>query len=162
MIILLTVWITEMSAVTGPRVTVDQQWRRFVSMKVTAREFSPRSQESGLPHRRANDLVQTPPNGRWREFAKSIMKGNSTVFGPEARTVAICYGRSGQGGQEKRFASPKAEEVRAIVRERLRRRLSAPNRIGCPYRLTMLNSAPGVDASAWLPREAMAKFFQAA
>jgi hypothetical protein len=45
-------------------------------------------------------------------------------------TVAICYGRSGQGGEERRFASPKAEEVRAIIRERLRRRLSAPKRIG--------------------------------
>ena len=68
-------------------------------------------------------------------------------------TVAITYGRSGQGGQEKRFASAKAEEVRAIIRDRLRRRLSAPKRIGCPYRLTTLSSAPGFDASAWLPGE---------
>jgi hypothetical protein len=74
-------------------------------------------------------------------------------------TVAICYGRSGQGGQEKRFASPKADEVRAIIRDRLRRRLSAPKRIGCHYRLTTLNSASGFDASAWLPGEVMARFF---
>ena len=74
-------------------------------------------------------------------------------------TVAICYGRSGQGGQEKRFASHKPEEVRGIIWERLRRRLSARKRIGCPYRLTMLNSAPGFDASAWLPGEVMARFF---
>jgi predicted DNA-binding WGR domain protein len=77
-------------------------------------------------------------------------------------TVVICYGRSGQGGQVKRFASPNVEDVRAIIRERLRRRLSAPKRIGCAYRLTNLSSAPGFDASAWLPGEVMAKFFQAA
>jgi hypothetical protein len=74
-------------------------------------------------------------------------------------TVAICYGRSGQGGQMKRFASPEAEEVRTIILDRLRRRLSAPRRIGCPYRLTTLNSAPGFDASAWLPGKVMARFF---
>ena len=51
-------------------------------------------------------------------------------------TVAIRYGRTGQGGQEKRFASPEADEEKAIIRDRLRRRLSAPKRIGCPYRLT--------------------------
>ncbi len=74
-------------------------------------------------------------------------------------TVAICYGRTGQGGQEKRFASPKPEEMRAVIRDRLRRRLSAPKRIGCPYLLTALNSAPGFDTSAWLPGDVMARFF---
>jgi hypothetical protein len=74
-------------------------------------------------------------------------------------TVSICYGRSSQGGQMKRFASPQAEEVRAVIRDRLQRRLSAPKRIGCSYRLTTLNSAPGFDASAWLPDEVMANFF---
>jgi hypothetical protein len=74
-------------------------------------------------------------------------------------TVSICYGQSGQGSQMKRFASSRAEEVRAIIRDRLRRRLSAPKRIGCAYRLTTLNSASGFDASAWLPGEVMARFF---
>jgi hypothetical protein len=76
-------------------------------------------------------------------------------------TVSITYGRFGQGGQEKRFASPKAEEVRAVIRDRLRRRLSTPKRISCSYRLPTLSAAPGVDASAWLPGELMARFFQA-
>jgi predicted DNA-binding WGR domain protein len=39
-------------------------------------------------------------------------------------TVAIRYGRTGHGWQEKRFASPEADEIRAIIRDRLRRRLS--------------------------------------
>jgi hypothetical protein len=75
-------------------------------------------------------------------------------------TVSISYGRTGQGGHVLRFASPKPEEMRAVIRDRLRRRLSAPRRIGCPYRLTMLNAAPGIDASAWLPGDVMARFFQ--
>ncbi len=75
-------------------------------------------------------------------------------------TVAICYGRTGQGGQEKRFASPRVDEVRAVIRDRLRRRLSAPKRIGCSYRLTTLNSAPGFEAASWLPGDVLARFFQ--
>jgi hypothetical protein len=75
-------------------------------------------------------------------------------------TVAIRYGRTGEGGREVRFASSKPEEMRAVIRDRLRRRLSAPKRIGCPYRLTALSSAPGFDASGWLPGAVMARFFQ--
>jgi hypothetical protein len=78
-----------MSAVTGPRVAVVQQWSGFVSMKDTAGEFSrgPRN----LSYRVAVGpiLSKLLPNGRWREFASTIMKGNSTVFGAEARTVAL-------------------------------------------------------------------------
>jgi len=73
-------------------------------------------------------------------------------------TVAIRYERIGQRGQEMRFASPKPEEMRAVIRDRLRRRLSAPKRIGCPYHLTVLNSAPGFDTSVWLPGDVIAKF----
>jgi hypothetical protein len=56
-------------------------------------------------------------------------------------------------------ASRTAISLKVGIRDRLRRRLSAPKRIGCPYRLTALNSAPGFDASAWLPGEIMARFF---
>lgn len=75
-------------------------------------------------------------------------------------TVSIRYGRTGQGGQEKRFASPRADEVRAVIRDRLRRRLTAPKRIGCSYRLTALSSSPGFEAANWLPGEVLVKFFQ--
>jgi hypothetical protein len=76
-------------------------------------------------------------------------------------TVAICYGRTGQAGREIRYAAPEADAMRAIIRDRLRRRLSAPKRIGCPYRLAAFSAAPGFDASAWLPGDVMASFFQA-
>jgi predicted DNA-binding WGR domain protein len=74
-------------------------------------------------------------------------------------TVAIRYGRIGQGGQERHYASPKPEEMRAVIRDRLCRRLSAPKRIGCPYRLAAFSSASGFDATAWLPRELMTRVF---
>ena len=74
-------------------------------------------------------------------------------------TVAIRYGRVGQGGRLLRLASPRADEIRAVIRDRLRRRLSAPQRIGCPYRLSAFSTAPGFDASAWLPGDVMASFF---
>lgn len=77
-------------------------------------------------------------------------------------TVAIRYGRAGQRSRDQRFAAPECEAMRAVVRDRLRRRLSAPRRIGCPYRLTAYNTAPGFDGSVWLPGEIMAGFFQAA
>jgi predicted DNA-binding WGR domain protein len=75
-------------------------------------------------------------------------------------TVAIRYGRCGQGSQGEQFASPKADEMKAVIRDRLRRRLSAPKRIGCPYRLTALSAAPGFDATPWLPGDIMARFFE--
>jgi predicted DNA-binding WGR domain protein len=77
-------------------------------------------------------------------------------------TLTICYGRTGQAGRELRYAAAEADDIRAIVRERLRRRLTAPKRIGCPYRLAGFSAAPGFDAAAWLPGEVMAGFAQAA
>ena len=76
-------------------------------------------------------------------------------------TVAIRSGRTGQSGREMRFASPQPDEMRAVIRDRLRRRLSAPKRIGCPYRLAAFSTAPGFDTQAWLPGDVMARFFQA-
>lgn len=77
-------------------------------------------------------------------------------------TVSIRYGRTGQGGRELRYASPRAEDMQKVIRDRLRRRLSAPRRIGCPYRLSVFSSAPGFDTSDWVPGEVMARFFHAA
>ena len=74
-------------------------------------------------------------------------------------SVAIRYGRVGHGGRLLKFASPKADEMRAVIRDRLRRRLSAPERTGCPSRLSAFSAAPGFDASAWLLGNIMASFF---
>ena len=74
-------------------------------------------------------------------------------------TVAIRFGRAGQGGRELRYASAQPDEMKEVIRDRLRRRLSAPRRIGCPYRLASFSAAPGFDATAWLPGDVIARFF---
>ena len=75
-------------------------------------------------------------------------------------TVTVSHGRVGQAGQERQFASPNAETIKGIVHDRLRRRLSAPRRIGCAYRLTTLDTAQEFDCFAWLPQELLAAFAQ--
>ncbi len=75
-------------------------------------------------------------------------------------TVTIHYGRAGNGGRELQYAASEADAIRAIIRDRLRRRLSATKRIGCSYRLTAFNAAPGIDSSSWLSGDVMARFFQ--
>lgn len=44
-------------------------------------------------------------------------------------TVAIRFGRADQGGREMRFASPNVEDARAVIRDRLRRRLTFLNTV---------------------------------
>jgi predicted DNA-binding WGR domain protein len=66
-------------------------------------------------------------------------------------TLSIRYGRVGGGYQTQKFAGKDKDQIRAIVRERLRRRRSAPKRIGCAYRVATFDAVPEFDASAWLP-----------
>jgi predicted DNA-binding WGR domain protein len=73
-------------------------------------------------------------------------------------TVSIVHGRIGQRGQEKRFADADPAAMIAVIHDRLRRRLSAPKRIGCPYRLAEFSSAADFDAEAWLPGQLMDGF----
>lgn len=65
--------------------------------------------------------------------------------------VTVRYGRVGQPLREIQYGSPDPERARTIVHERLRRRLSAPRRIGCGYRMVGFAVASGVDATAWCP-----------
>jgi hypothetical protein len=74
-------------------------------------------------------------------------------------TASTRYGRTGQSGREEHCAGPTADEIRAVIRNRLQQRLFALRRIGVPYRLMSFSAAPGFDAAAWLPGEVMAKFF---
>ncbi|MGB6947088.1 MAG: WGR domain-containing protein [Bryobacteraceae bacterium] len=74
-------------------------------------------------------------------------------------TVSVRYGRTGAvHGRELHYCGLDAEPLRVIIRDRLLRRLSAPTRIGCPYRLAGLSVAAGIDASFWLPADIMAQF----
>ena len=73
-------------------------------------------------------------------------------------TVCLAYGRTGSGGQHKRFAGADPGPLRACVRDHLLRRLSAPRRIGCCYRVTGTHVAAGFDAGVWLPADVMGRF----
>lgn len=73
-------------------------------------------------------------------------------------TVTIRYARVGQRGREERFGGTGVEPMAAIVQARLKQRLSAPRRIGCAYRLARLEASPGMELSAWLPMELLARF----
>lgn len=71
-------------------------------------------------------------------------------------TVAFCYGRTGRGGQEVVYSGANSEPLRKVIRDSLRRRMSAPRRIGCAYRLMELSASDAFDVKSWLPMEALA------
>ena len=73
-------------------------------------------------------------------------------------SVTVGYGRSGQPGQTLRYGGPSADLLRAVVRDCLLRRLSAPRRLGCGYRLSELRTADAFDHASWLPPDIMANF----
>jgi hypothetical protein len=73
-------------------------------------------------------------------------------------TVAVRYGRLGRGGHERQYSAENPDELRAIIRGRLRRRLTAPRRLGAPYRLTTIEAAPGVDPADWVPGDVLERF----
>ena len=70
-------------------------------------------------------------------------------------TVSFIYGRTGRGGQEVRHSGADANGLRKVIRECLRRRLSAPVRIGCKYRMKEMNAADSVDVGFWLPVDSL-------
>ena len=77
-------------------------------------------------------------------------------------TLCLAYGRTGQAGQRLRLAGPEADRLKARVRDHLLRRLSAPRRLGCPYRVTGLVAAEGCDPTEWLPPDVMTRFTRTA
>lgn len=75
-------------------------------------------------------------------------------------TIVIRYGRAGAPLRELRLGDPDGDAARAKLRERLHRRLSAPKRIGCPYRLVSLDVAQDFDCRAWMPPALLGAFLR--
>ena len=73
-------------------------------------------------------------------------------------TVCLLYGRIGRSGQIVRHSGPDPEQLRQVIRASLRRRLTAPKRIGCAYTLLGLTAADGIDVAFWLPGDTLACF----
>jgi predicted DNA-binding WGR domain protein len=80
----------------------------------------------------------------------------SDLFGES--TVTFRYGRTGRGGQEMRHGSADPAFLRSLIRKHLRRRLSAPRRIGCRYELTRLSTADMAIVDDWLPADLLREF----
>lgn len=75
-------------------------------------------------------------------------------------TLCLAFGRTGQAGQQLVFSASSAEPLKTKLRDHLRRRLTAPRRIGCAYRLVAIDAAAGLDASAWLPPALLGRLAQ--
>src|SRR5688572_13844986 len=76
-------------------------------------------------------------------------------------SLRICYGRSGQRLRELHFSGADEKKMQRLARAHLRRRLSAPRRIGCAYRVHELTAAEGRAISDWISYELMTKLFVA-
>lgn len=77
-------------------------------------------------------------------------------------TVIFRYGRIDRGGQEVRHSGADPAFLRSLIRKYLRRRLSAPKRIGCRYELTRISAIDMTIANAWLPEDVLRHFMVAA
>lgn len=64
--------------------------------------------------------------------------------------VIVRFGRVGQALQEIQFADPDVDAAKRIVARCLRRRLSAPRRIGCAYRFVGLPEHHDAGWQDWL------------
>lgn len=68
--------------------------------------------------------------------------------------VTLRFGRAARTGRSGRvltYAVADREAAQKLVRSRLLRRLTAPRRIGCAYRLTRAVAAPDEELAAWVP-----------
>ena len=71
--------------------------------------------------------------------------------------VTIRFGRVGTPLRELRFGSPDVKSAHAAVHDRLRRRLSAPRRIGCRYVVRLVSIAPCTKLREWVPSRLLSK-----
>ncbi len=71
--------------------------------------------------------------------------------------VTVRYGRVGRPLRELRFGSPDVEVARATVHDRLRRRVSAPRRIGCCYRLSEFSAERGFEPGGWISEDVLGR-----
>lgn len=72
-------------------------------------------------------------------------------------TVTVRYGRVGGGCREERLGGRDIETLRRVIRERLNRRLSSRQRLGCDYRVVAIQQE-GDANRIWLPEHLLARF----
>ena len=75
-------------------------------------------------------------------------------------TVSVRHGRVGRFGRERRFACEDVDAVQQLIRRHLSRRVSAPKRIGCAYKLESIESGDDLRIADWLPADTLRQFFR--
>ena len=83
--------------------------------------------------------ARDPSLGRFRAY---LLEAGTDLFG--ARLVDVTYGRIGTRGQRIRYVVPDETAARKLVRENLRRRATAKQRIGVAYEFRKL-----IDPGRW-------------
>ncbi len=68
-------------------------------------------------------------------------------------SIIVRNGRAGTTGATRHYSVTGLAEARQIVLRSLRRRLSAPQRVGAPYRVVSLFHTSDVDPDLWIPAE---------
>jgi hypothetical protein len=87
-----------------------------------------------------------------QHFRNSVRIGRD-LFG---EWTMICqFGRAGTRGREVHHAALNTLDLRHLLQTALKRRISAPKRIGCAYKLSDF-SAANDDTSDWFPRDGLA------
>lgn len=64
-------------------------------------------------------------------------------------TLTIRHGRVGAIGKMTRYALLKKSDIEKLIAIKLKKRASAPKRIGCSYLLKECDHAPGVSPGDW-------------
>ncbi|RZI45111.1 WGR domain-containing protein [Candidatus Finniella inopinata] len=72
--------------------------------------------------------------------------------------VTLAFGRHGTRGILKNYVFDSQEEAQRFVYKTLQKRLRAPKRIGCPYRLVSAETSTDQDLSSWLVSEQQDRF----
>jgi hypothetical protein len=85
--------------------------------------------------------ARDPALGRFRSYR---LQAGTDLFG--TWIVEVTYGRIGTAGRCLRYATADEAEARRLVQRSLRRRATAPRRIGVPYRFRELT-----DLWQWMP-----------
>ncbi len=81
-------------------------------------------------------------NPERKAFRSYVIEANPDLFG--RWVIQIRYGKIGTQGRTKTYSSEDRQEAQQIVQQCLRRRASAPKRIGVPYRIQELH-----DPAQW-------------
>jgi hypothetical protein len=92
-----------------------------------------------------------PALGRFRAYR---LEASPDLFG--VWLVDVTYGRIGTRGHRRRYAAEDEDGARKIIRQTLRRRATAKQRIGVSYRICEV-----IDPGQWMPLQKGAELVSA-